>query len=250
MAPEKQDDLPLGDIPGAVPLSKGTVEAIIRSHDNPQEEASQGGQLFRSLMARAASSVPPTTSMDPMMNLSIEEQARLFRELMMQRQQQPQYRKPPPTNPQTGLPLTPQEQLTLRTQKYDPTQTNFLGRGIGADGRKLGRNKDADMISTNADAYMAKLKRDSSTRNLARYQGDMNKANAIFHDPTIQEIEAPVNPYLEEQRRKERDMYETVPEEMLLFQEYGDDEASRNRPKVASYKDQLAQARAKKQNPY
>ena len=78
------------------------------------------------------------------------------------------------------------------------------------------------------------------SRNLARYAGDDVKANDVFHDPEISKIEAPTNPYLEERRARERDMIETIPEEMLIFQEYDSSEDQESMPKTASYKDKLA----------
>ena len=120
---------------------------------------------------------------------------------------------------------------------------------MGFDGRKIGRNRDADTIANTADAYFARLKRDSTTRNFARYAGDDHKANDVFHDPSIQEIQAPeLNPYLEEQRKKERDMLETVPEEMLVFNDFDEDDATDRSFSGISYKDKVAQLRAKRGN--
>ena len=61
------------------------------------------------------------------------------------------------------------------------------------------------------------------------------------------EITAPVNPYLEERRQRERDMYDTEPEELLFFQEYNEepDEATRSYSGI-SFKDKLAQAKQRR----
>ena len=122
---------------------------------------------------------------------------------------------------------------------------------MGPDGRKIGRNRDADMISTSADAYLAQLKRDSTTRNLARYAGDDIKANEIFHDPTIQDIQAPVNPYRLKEQNNSMLLETTVPEEMLIFQEYDDDDYDDDEeqpaaPSYVSYKEKMAQVQAKR----
>jgi hypothetical protein len=128
--------------------------------------------------------------------------------------------------------------------------SNYLEHGVGFDGKRIGRNRDADVIANTADAYLAKLKRDSTTRNLARYAGDEARANNIFHDPTIQDIQPPeLNPYLEEQRKQERDMLETVPEEMLVFQEYHDKTAPPDKTSSGiSYKDKIAQLKAQRRH--
>lgn len=141
-------------------------------------------------------------------------------------QQNQQYQQMSPSG------MTPQKGPTYSYREY----------GTGYDGRKIGRNKDADTISNAADVYFAQLKRDSTSRNLARYSGDERTANAVFHDPSIHDITVPVNPYREEQRARERELLETDPEEMLIFQEYGEEEQHipSNTP---SYKERLAQFR-------
>ena len=67
----------------------------------------------------------------------------------------------------------------------------------------------------------------------------------------IGHIKAPINPYLEEERKRQLDVLETVPEEMLLFQEYddnndlninnsnGNQQRQQNTPSGISYKDKL-----------
>jgi len=148
--------------------------------------------------------------------LSVEEQARLYREFFYVQQQKKK---------------TPQQQQMFKGS----TSKNYLEAGIGFDGKKIGSNRDADAISNASDVYFAQLKRDSTTRNLARYSGDDNKANAVFHDPAIQDIKVPVNPYLEDQQKRMRDVLETVPEEMLVFQEFEDEEGKLSEEELASY---------------
>ena len=276
-----EDELPTEDIEGAVITDE--MKAKMKASHTKEEEESQGGQMFRNLMSRAKvkanqqqhqqsaqrqiSNVQIPANAE---SLSIEEQARLFREIMMQRQQQQQQQQQvamsqPPNPYQQQVPQIwdpypqqyPQQQpqsnsyaqMQLPNYPYSAQSQppQFLPKGIGPDGRKIGRNKDADVISTAADVYLAKLKRDSTSRRIARDAGDDVKANAIFHDPSLNEISAPVNPYLEEQRERERNMLETVPEEMLIFQEYGGEANEETRSYSGiSFKEKLAQAKQRK----
>jgi hypothetical protein len=65
-------------------------------------------------------------------------------------------------------------------------------------GRPVGRNRDADTIANAADLYFAQLKRDSSVRGKARIRGDAEKADQVFADKGIKELEGLMyeNPYL------------------------------------------------------
>ena len=376
-----EDEVPtsMDGIAGAT-LTDETKAKFKESHTT-QEEESQGGEKFRSLMARAKQTAIqqtttttttttqqiPTTNNDAAMNLSIEEQARLFREIMAQRQLPPQaasyasyygqgqpppqplpqqqqqnpYAQPPqpqastnpyappmqapppqttnnqyaqpqqqpmqPTDPYTQQytnmqqqsdPYAQQQQQQQQqpgqpqdayTQQYAQLQqqqqqqqqqpqppnpytqqqqqqpsypqsnyppqpftnnNNYLEPGIGFDGRRIGRNKDADAIANTADAYFAQLKRDSTTRNWARYAGDEQKANQVFHDPSIPDIQAPAeNPYRKEQRQKELEMYHTDPEEMLLFQEYSSEPEGEDRSYSGiSYREKMEQMKARRKH--
>ncbi len=161
--------------------------------------------------------IPPSMIMTPeeIATLSVEEQARLYREFFYVQQHKKR---------------TPSQEKSMGS-----TSQNYLQAGIGFDGKKIGSNRDADVISNTSDAYFAQLKRDSTTRNLARYSGDNVKANDVFHDPAIQDIKVPVNPYLKDQQRRMRDVIDTVPEEMLLFQEFDDDADKMSKEELASY---------------
>ncbi|CAJ1968329.1 unnamed protein product [Cylindrotheca closterium] len=210
-------------------------------------------------------SIPPNP-----MDLSIEEQAALFRQMMMekqdphaqemaqfQKQQQQQERKmKDPYQAATPRVYGPPPDLRHPYSHPDPAVSlpppaptrpkDYREYGTGPDGRKVGRNADADSVSNAADVYLAQLKRDSTTRNYARYAGDDQVANQVFHDPSIAEIHAPENPYREAQREKERELYDTVPEEMLIFQEYTKVEEYQAAPRM-SYKEKLAQYKDKKE---
>eukprot|EP00536_Pseudo-nitzschia_multiseries_P010682 jgi/Psemu1/26702/gm1.26702_g len=268
---------------GAQPLPPEAVARIKASHEDDREEASQGGARFRALMERAkqqqhhrrttvnpllaqtqtGTTTPPSQIMTPeeIAGLSIDEQARLYREFFYVQQKNRQQPQNQAQNQQQNQAQT----QTTQTQRFSlaSTDSNYLAAGTGFDGRKIGRNRDSDAISNASDVYFARLKRDSTTRNLARYRGDDATANDVFHDPSIAEIEAPVNPYLEEQRKRMMDVVETVPEEMLLFREFDDDEKTKgaagsppSRPPArasgVSYRERVARVReerrAKKKN--
>ncbi|CAB9524226.1 expressed unknown protein [Seminavis robusta] len=275
--PNPDDDTQ--DIDGAV-LTEDMKQRAKASHDAPEEEASQGGQLFRSLMARAQERAAqqqiilqqqqqymqpqqqqqtnadiqiPANAMD----LSVEDQARLFREitaLRQQGQQQQQQFQQQQFQQQQEHPALSSSYAKIQMPTYpyanppNPEQKNFLPPGIGFDGRKIGRNRDAEIISTTADVYFAQLKRDSTTRNLARYAGDDDKANAVFHDAGIQEITGPqANPHLADRRaNRDQEFVETVPEEMLLFQDYNEKPKDRSYSGV-SYKEQIMARRNRRQ---
>jgi hypothetical protein len=117
---------------------------------------------------------PPVPAIQPPVNpdeLSVEEQARLFREMTQQQQA-----APPP------IPAPPQ-----RIAKTDKA------------GRPQGRNRDADQITNTADVYFAQLKRDSTVRTMARINGEDDTADAVFEDEGIERLSnlLQANPYLQ-----------------------------------------------------
>ncbi len=190
-----------------------------------QQQLQQQQQMQNPLVSAAPvddSVITPSMIMTPeeVAGLSIEDQARLYREFFYVQQQKKK---------------TPQQQAQKAPVSMGSTADNYLQAGIGFDGKKVGSNRDANAISNASDVYFAQLKRDSTTRNIARYSGDHTKANEVFHDPAIQDIKAPVNPYLEDQQKRMRDVLETVPEEMLVFQEYEDDKGKLSKEELASY---------------
>jgi hypothetical protein len=164
------------------------------------DEIGPGGTRFREMMEKAkdagrhsavpnypapmnpfANVIPPPPNQEPplaapnMENMSVEDQAAMFRQMMaMSGQQQPQ---------DSPMPVK-----------------NFGPQGLDAKGRKIGRNKDADTIANTSDLYLAQLKRDSSVRTVARYSGDEEFAEKVFEDAGVHELEATyqVNPYLKE----------------------------------------------------
>ena len=145
------------------------------------EEVGQGGSRFKDMMAAsqnqdrmfkpienpflnpAPTPGPGSVSFD---NLSTEDQARMFREMMQQ-------------SASGGLP------------QHAPAPTRESPRPIG-------RNKDADSIANTSDLYFAQLKRDSTVRGLARIKGDTEKAEAVMQDDGIKQLEELLhnNPYM------------------------------------------------------
>ena len=258
------DDLLSSTVPGAVLTDE--MKAQIKAANEAEPDGSQGGQLFREMLARAKRGdtlaapaattvpppppvVPPTTNAASLDNLSVEQQAELFRQMMAQQQQQQQQQLPiPATPPPVAVPLS-QPPLAINPGAL-PRRTSG-----GDDRRKASsgtaRNRDADAIVNTSDLYFAQLKLDSTLRNYARYTGDDDKANAVFADPSIREIKAHVNPALQEMRKKEAAMLETAADEMLILPTLTD--ATPNSGKVrsyagVSYKQKLQQRRNQQQS--
>ena len=165
-------------------------------------------------------------------NLSVEAQAALFRELMK--------------NP-TSDPDPQQQQQTFPGPPPGPRPEATGQAAVAADGRRIGRNRDADAVVNSADVYFAQLKKDSQVRNRARYEGDHDTAEAVFGDPALQEIKLHVNPYMEEQRRKELAMLDTAPEEMINPDFFRPAAPLDKSDTGISYKEKLQQMRQKKQ---
>ena len=114
----------------------------------------------------------PPTNLNPD-EMTVEQQAEMFRQMMAGQQA-----VPPP-----AAAVAPIELPKARPPKPDA---------------KYGRNRDADAIQNTADVYFAQLKRDSTVRGIARIRGDDDTANAVFHDPKIEELKnlISVNPGL------------------------------------------------------
>jgi hypothetical protein len=253
----RSDELPARDALGAV-LTEEMKAQMRAAHDNPDEEASQGGKFFREMLARAqqgaslapapAAVVPPPSSAsyvppppqppaipaNSLDSLSVEQQAELFRQMMATQQQQQQQLAA------AAVPPAP--------EIIDPTA--LPRRSAPADAKKPGRNRDADAIVNSSDVYFAQLKLDSSIRNQARYQGDLDKANKVFDDPQIHAIKVHVNPYIEEMRKKEQMMLETAADEMIIFDGNLPNGPVVDKPKDyagPSYRDRLRQRKQKGQ---
>lgn len=113
---------------------------------------------------------PAAPNLDPD-EMTVEQQAEMFRQMMAGKQV-----APPPQ-------VAPIELPKARPPKPDA---------------KFGRNRDADAIQNTADVYFAQLKRDSTVRGIARIRGDDDTANAVFKDPKIEELKdlISVNPGL------------------------------------------------------
>jgi hypothetical protein len=170
----------------------GFLEALSGGNRQPEEDdeprdGDQGGSRLKEIMAKAqqATSSTPERGFRPIENpfltprtppttttnfeeMSVEEQARRFREMMQNGGEAAE---------------APRSTRTARTDRA---------------GRPVGRNRDADTIANAADLYFAQLKRDSSVRGKARIRGDAEKADQVFADKGIKELEGLMyeNPYL------------------------------------------------------
>lgn len=235
---DDDDEMDDRDVPGLSKLSREHIERI--KNQNEQIESTggaDGGEMYKKLLERAeqqkrvqaqrpVAQPPPSASQglpDNFASLTVEQQAALFRELMLNQ-----------NNPMQSAPLT-EESMERRTT---PSK----------DDKRFGRNRDADAIVNSSDVYLTQLKLDSTSRLRARYSGDDEKANQVFHDPRIQGIKMHVNPYLEEQRKAERELYgfgdllELVPDA-----EYDKDQSFKQQSYAGiKYKDRLLEKRLRK----
>jgi len=191
----------------AIHMDKDFLDALSpQSGDDNSEEKDDGSgsSRFRELMKLAkesgqsdASSMQPAID-NPFLSqtplpanpdgLSVEEQARMFREMMADKQG---FASPPP-----------------------PTKVN---READRAGRPVGRNKDADKIANTSDLYFAQLKRDSTVRTIGRYSGDEGVSEAVFEDDGIQELDDLFleNPFLQTQKEEERKLLDSLPEGLV-----------------------------------
>jgi hypothetical protein len=179
---------------------KGTAET---EEEDEEEDVGSGSSRFKELLKaaqqRGASEAPrmPRAIDNPFLNptppspsampfqplaanpdeLSVEEQARMFREMMAQQQAGAAAVQPP---------VPPLMDAPMRVAKTDRA------------GRPVGRNRDADTIANTADLYFAQLKRDSTVRALARLRGEVDVAEKVFEDEGIRQLDDLLqkNPYL------------------------------------------------------
>jgi len=217
---------------------EGTYKKFLPSDE---EEKNQGGTRFQQMVeaAKAAKSgragspsldlhistdpsPPPTQSLadQSMENMSVDQQAAMFRAMMQQQQ-------PPPTD------YSPQSQ-----------------KGLDAKGRKIGRNRDADTIANTADLYFAQLKRDSSVRTMARIEGDDDIAEKVFEDEAVQKLKDQIkkNPYLEREREESKSLIESVAEGMMIAEKERKESEKNRNTAGPSYKKNL-EAKRKNNRP-
>lgn len=148
-------------------------------------------------------------------DLSVEEQARMFREMM------------------AGNQAVPQAPMRVAA---DP-------------GRPVGRNADADKIANTSDLYFAQLKRDSTVRTMARMKGDEQASNAVFEDSGIKELDNLLltNPYLKGRQEEEKKLLENVPDEIVAPYFRSDEMEEEERTSAGiSYKQKLLERQKKK----
>lgn len=135
-----------------------------------------GGRAIENPFLSQSNSSPPTNP-SPSSNvdeMSVEEQARRFREMMEQQQQ---------GGVGGGAAQPPPVKRVAQTDRA---------------GRPVGRNRDADTIANTADLYFAQLKRDSTVRTMARIRGEDEIAESVFTDEGVKQLEDLLveNPYL------------------------------------------------------
>mmetsp|Transcript_15246 Transcript_15246/g.24705 ORF Transcript_15246/g.24705 Transcript_15246/m.24705 type:complete len:679 (-) Transcript_15246:110-2146(-) len=176
-----------------------------------------------------------TTSTAPLAanpnELSVEEQARMFREMMAQQQG---------GAPAVNTPVVPvaADVPVQRVAKTDRA------------GRPVGRNRDADTIANTSDLYFAQLKRDSTVRTLARIQGEDEVAEKVFEDEGIKQLDELLqkNPYLKGQKEKEQSLIDTIPDEMLApYFDSGEPSEEEKAKSGPSYRKKLMERKQTKQ---
>lgn len=207
--------------------------------DEGNDDDGQGSSRIRDMMKLAkeqssssAMEALPRAVENPFLNppppppptpgaLSVEEQARMFREMMAGNQS--------PATPQQLPPVT-------RTAKTDEA------------GRPVGRNPDADKITNTSDLYFAQLKRDSTVRTLGRIRGDDGVSEAIFEDTGITELSGLLkeNPFLKGKKEDERSLLDNLPDEVVApyFQSNNLSEEEKSVSGI-SYKQRLMERRQK-----
>lgn len=192
-----------------------------------QEEGNKSAnmqQSGRAIENPFLNSPPSTAAANPLPanpdELSVEEQARMFREMMAGNQVSA---SPPPP--------------PMRVSKTDRA------------GRPVGRNPDADKIANTSDLYLAQLKRDSTVRTLGRQRGDSITSEAVFEDEGIKQLDdlLMANPYLKGQKDEERQLLDNLPDEVVAPYFRTDDvSASVKASSGISYKQRLMEKRKKK----
>lgn len=228
-----------------------TIQSMTENSNNDDEAAASedGGSVrFREMMKAAkqngstdADRQPTKAIVNPFLNhatststqtqppmnpdnLSVEDQARMFRAMMAGNQQ---------STPSVDSPLVPSPAKISRTDRA---------------GRPVGRNRDADMIANTSDLYFAQLKRDSTVRTLGRIRGEKDISEGVFEDEGIDELGGLLlqNPHLQGHRDKELAMYDKVPD--VLMQPYlGDDSKTIKAQASISYKQKLMERKNKLQ---
>lgn len=175
-------------------------------------------KLFSDSLSNAEDKEPEADQ--SMENMSVDQQAAMFRAMMQQQQ-------PPPTD------YSPQSQ-----------------KGLDAKGRKIGRNRDADTIANTADLYFAQLKRDSSVRTMARIEGDDDIAEKVFEDELVQEMKDQIkkNPYLEREREESKSLIESVAEGMMIAEKEKEESEKNRNTAGPSYK-KILEAKRKSNRP-
>ena len=167
-------------------ISEGASE---ESADADKEDV-QGGSRFKEMMEKGKQPSPAATPeqrsgpilYNPMEGLS------------------PSPKQTPGAGASSELSMQEQAQLFQKFLQMQQQGNVAPAPSPSKPGKRVGRNRDADTIANTADLYFAQLKRDSTVRTIARYEGDLERANAVFEDEGVKELEGMLqtNPYLKE----------------------------------------------------
>lgn len=160
---------------------------------------------------------------------------------------------PPPPPPQGGEP----SRVVRSGVSGDPTDNDDTGLKIPTLKEQFKTNvrsgrRELDTISCKADVYLAQLKRDSTVRKIAQQLGDNEKANDVFGDSGIQELETWVqaNPHTEDQVKSKWAFVGSSPDQDLNFLEGDGNDGMTAEERQAysgvSYKEKMAQMKAAK----
>eukprot|EP00986_Skeletonema_menzelii_P021272 scaffold33830_cov143-Skeletonema_menzelii.AAC.1 len=150
----------------------------------------------------------------------------------MQQQQQPARAQPINAGP------------SMEPVAWEPPLPNNP-KTSGGDPRPVGYNADSYAVSNTADVYFAQLKQDSRVRKRAWLSGDKETANQVFTDPSVKQIRDGWvdNPYTKEKNIQEA---RAEIEGAVRMQLGGNDDASAKSSSGVSYKQKLAEMKARR----
>lgn len=173
-----------------------------------EDETFGGGSRFKEMMAKAQSKAPSATGPSTIKNPFAENPFAGIEGLDPEAspaEPAPQQ----PADPAAALAadgafdnMTTEQQAQMFRAMMQGQQVNSNSpppaERVKSEGQKVGRNRDADTIQNTADVYFAQLKRDSTVRGIARLRGEDDKANAVFKDERIEELNNLIseNPHL------------------------------------------------------
>jgi len=135
---------------------------------------------------------------------------------------------PPPPYPPPPYPPPPPDYQNPYAQYPQPPPVT-TPQQPPPDGKKVGRNRDADTIANTADVYFAQLKLDTKIRKQAFMRGDKETFNKPFEDDRVNKLKEALqdNPHILAERRKsqeeEKQRMEAAEKQMDLMNERAQD---------------------------